>query len=278
MTMTESTGHGRRLPVLEGGPESLFRVARPVVEGNVVRCSMPEGSWLNGADGRPQAGALGVLIDNALGCAIMLDRPAGWWSVSAEISLDLCGPPLDGARMLSVETRKDHSDKTGGIASGSVTDGSGRLVALCRQHGRWVPTAPSSPPAGTLTATPSWPPGGPADLAELLGAPAVAADGNVHLKLAVTGSLVNPLGNLHGGVTLYVCDLVAQAAARTAGGPWRTSSVHVAYPRPVPVGAMVRFEGRVLHRGRAFAVIQVTAANGSGKPCVIATVTAGVPA
>lgn len=54
--------------------------------------------------------------------------------------------------------------------------------------------------------------------------------------------------------------------------------IHVAYPRPIPAGTTVRFEGRILHRGRAFAVTQVTALNESGMPCVIATVTTGAAA
>lgn len=133
MTTTESTVSDQGLPVLEDGPELAFRVARPVADGGTVSSFMPVGPWLNGPSGRPLAGALGVLIDNVLGCAIMLRRPPGGWSVSAEISLDLCGPVPDGTHVLRAEGRNDHSDVTGGIASCSVTDGSGRLIALGRQ-------------------------------------------------------------------------------------------------------------------------------------------------
>jgi uncharacterized protein (TIGR00369 family) len=93
------------------------------------------------------------------------------------------------------------------------------------------------------------------------------------LAVAVTPDLANPLGNLHGGITLLVSDLVAQAAFAAAGGPTRTTSVHVAYPRPMPLGTTVRFEGQVIHRGRTFGVAQVTALNASGRPCAVATVT-----
>lgn len=281
MTTAESTGQGQGLLVVSGGPESLFRVAGPSEDGDAVRSSMPQGPWLNGPDGRPPAGVLGVLIDNVLGYAIMLRRPTGRWSVSAEISLDLFGTDLwgqslDGLRLLSAEARNEHSDESGGIAAGSVTDDSGRLLARCRQRGRWVPTAPSPPPTATQATMPSWAPPESPGLAEVLGIPAAVGSG-AYLEVSVTGNLVNPLGNLHGGVALYVCDLVAQVAVGVEGGPWRTASIHVAYPRPLPAGTVARFEGRVMHRGRSFAVIQVTAWNGSGKPCVIATVTAGAP-
>jgi uncharacterized protein (TIGR00369 family) len=90
----------------------------------------------------------------------------------------------------------------------------------------------------------------------------------------VTPELTNPLGNLHGGITLCACDLVAQAAVGAAGGPARTASIHVAYPRPVPAGARVRFAAQVVHQGRAFGVVRVTAQNDdTGKPFAIATVT-----
>jgi uncharacterized protein (TIGR00369 family) len=276
MTTTESTRQDRDELVLESGPEVFFRVTRPVVVADAVRSSMPSGPWLNGPSGRPLAGALGVLIDNVLGYAIMRHSPPGQWSVSAEISIDMCGLIPDGAPVLLAEARNDHSDGAGGIASGSVTDASGRLIALFRQHGRWVPLAAgATPAAGSITiAAPSA--AETADLTGLLGVPSAAGDG-AHLDLVVTSALVNPLGNLHGGITLCACDLVAQAALHAVGGPPRTVSIHVTYPRPVPVGGVVRFVARVLHRGRAFAITQVTASNESGKPCVIATVTTGAP-
>ncbi|HEX3962447.1 MAG TPA: PaaI family thioesterase [Trebonia sp.] len=273
MTMTERTGPEQELLVLESGPELIFRVTRPATEGEAVFSSMPVGPWLNGPSGRPLAGALGVLIDNVLSYAIMLRRPPGGWSVSAEISVDLCGPVPDGPHVLIAEGHSDHSDGAGGIASGSVTDGAGRLIALCRQHGRWIsstPRAASAEAAGSVAV--------PGDLTGVLGAPCTAADGSVHLDLAVTRDLANPLGTLHGGITLCACDLVAQAALAAVGGQSRTRSIRVAYTRPVLAATAVRFEGRVLHRGRAFAVTQVTALNDRGKPCVIATVTTGAPA
>jgi uncharacterized protein (TIGR00369 family) len=278
MTTTESAVSDQGPPVLEGGgPELIFRVAPPVAEGPAVSSSMPVGPWLNGPSGRPLAGALGVLIDNVLGYAIMLRRPPGGWSVSAEISLDLCDPVPDGTHVLMAEGRSDHFAATGGIASCSVTDGSGRLIALCRQHGRWIQMTPSAASSGA-SAQAARPVAVPESLTGLLGTPAADGDGSAQLDLAVTRDLANPLGDLHGGITLCACDLVAQAALAAVAGPPRTTSIHVAYTRPVPGGTVARFAGRVLHRGRAFAVVQVTVLNESGKPCAIATVTTGAPA
>lgn len=228
MTTTQSTAPDEVPLVLESSPGLIFRVARPVAEGEAVSSSMPVGPWLNGPTGRPLAGALGVLVDNVLGYATMLHRPPGGWSVSAEISVDLCGPVPGNACVLVAEGHNDHSDATGGIASGSVTDDAGRLIALCRQHGRWVPPL-SATPSGSATV--------PEGLTGVFGVPSAAV-----------------------------------------AGPPHTTSIHVAYPRPIPATTTVRFEGRILHRGRVFAVTQVTALNESGKPCVIATVTTSAAA
>ena len=129
---------------MEGGPERFFRVTRPKAEGEVISSSMPTGPWLNGPSGRPLAGALGVLIDNVAGYVLVLGRPPGGWSVSAEITLDLLRPvPADGS-VLTAEGSVRHANQVGGFSSASVTDGSGQLLAVCTQHGRWVRGAPAA--------------------------------------------------------------------------------------------------------------------------------------
>ena len=237
--------------------------------------SMPVGPWLNGPSGRPLGGALGVLIDNVGGYALQRGHPPGGWSVSAEITLDLLRPlPADGS-VLAAEGSVRHADPVGGFSSVSVTDGSGRLLALGTQHGRWVPSAPAAGNGtghGTLPAS-GVPPA--ADLAGFLGGQPQTAAGGALLELTVTPELTNPLGSMHGGVTLCACDLVAQAAIEAAGGPPRTASIHVAYLRPIPLAARLRFTAQVTHLGRAFGVVRVSAINADGKACAIATVTTG---
>ena len=97
------------------------------------------------------------------------------------------------------------------------------------------------------------------------------------LDLTVQPGLINPLGNLHGGITFAACDLVAQAALLAAGGPTQTASLHVTYPRPMPLGTTPRFEARVVHRGRALGIVLVTATLDGVKPCALATVTTSPP-
>jgi uncharacterized protein (TIGR00369 family) len=274
-----------------GGPEQSLGITRITIVGDDVVTSMASGPWLNGPAGSPPGGVLGVLIDDVLGIAIARHQGPGQWSVSAEISLDLTGPvPADGSR-IEARARHVHSGPHGGFSCGTVHDASGNLIALCRQHGRWVTTVPQDPmtpqEAGTEADRPAasgapvpagtsapWSP--PASLAALLGTRVQPTEGGAALDLVVTPDLTNPLGNLHGGITFAACDLAAQAVLLAAGGPTQTASIHVAYPRPIPLGATPRFEARVLHRGRSLGIVRVTATVDGVKPCCVATITTGV--
>jgi acyl-coenzyme A thioesterase PaaI-like protein len=197
---------------------------------------MPAGPWLNGPSGRPLAGALGVLIDNVAGYVFVLQQPPGRWSVSAEITLDLLRPvPADGS-VLTAEGIVRHVGQAGGFSSASVTDGSGQLLAVATQHGRWVRAAPAADggvPAGNGTAPAADIPLA-ADLDRFLGGQVRAADGGALLELTVTPGLTNPLGNMHGGITLCACDLVAQAAIDAAGGGGRRGRRPSMWPTRAP--------------------------------------------
>lgn len=270
--------------VVGSGPERALGITRSRIVGDDVVASMASGSWLNGPAGIPPGGVLGVVADDVLGLAIVWGRGTGWWTVSAEISLDLVGPvPADGSR-IEASGRRVHSGPQGGLSSGTVRDASGRLVALCRQHGRWVNTVPADhvAPEEVIGEADSageplgeWAP--PASLDTLLGARAQPTEGGAVLTLPVTRDVANPLGNLHGGITMAACDLAAQAALHAAGGPTQTATIHVSYPRPMPLGSAPRFEARLVHCGRTLGIVAVTASLDGLKPCAVATITTGLP-
>lgn len=279
----------QQLLVMDGGPERAFRVGRaaPVGDGSGdVAGLMVTGPWLAGVEGAVPGGALGVLVDNSLAFALLHDRRyGGKWSVSAQISVDLCAPvPADGS-VLTARCRKSYFGEQGGLATGTVTAADGTLIAHCAQHTRWIGASfnpedvkkflaarekDTGTPASEIAAA-----GGPSSLTELLDARIKAADGGAILELPVTKELANPLGNLHGGITFAAVDLAAQAALRSVGAPVHAQSVRVAYPRPLPPGQTVRFEAQVVHRGRSLGLVNVTVPNEAGKPCVVASVTTG---
>lgn len=282
-----STDSAEKLLVMDGGPERTFRVGRPGEAPGGVTATMVTGPWLAGPAGPVPGGVLGVLVDNSLAHVLLRDRVPDRWSVSAEISVDLCGPVPDDGSPLTVHTRKVHFGEKGGLASGTVTGPDGEVIAQCSQHTRWIPS-PFKPedveaffaarvgePRHGMTPGEVYAAGGPASLTDLLDARIRAADGCAVAEVPATRELCNPLGNLHGGVTFAAVDLAAQAALASVGGPVRTASVHVAYPRPVSPGTTARFEAQVIHSGRSLGVVRVTALTEAGKPCVVASVTTG---
>jgi acyl-coenzyme A thioesterase PaaI-like protein len=198
------------------------------------------GDWLAGPSGRLLSCALSVLVDDVLGYAIIADRPDGLWSVSAEITLDVVAPlPIDG--MAYVDARRVHLDALGGFATGRVVDADGALLAQATQRGRFIPSPPDLVEEG------SW--GAPVrdgDLERLL----TTRPGRA---MVVDEVLSNEAGNLHGGVSMFVSGLVAGALAPELG----LASLHIAYARPVPIGAHVTWRTQVRHRGRSLAVVDV---------------------
>ncbi|MCW2867850.1 MAG: hypothetical protein JWR20_2038 [Marmoricola sp.] len=251
------------LPIVDAGPEALFRVGRVHADGDVVRGSMPTGPWLAGTGGSPALGSLGVLVDNVLGYAIIAARPPGHWSVSTEISLDLLGRVPDDGSSLHAAGKVLHSDGAGGFATGEVVDDAGRLIAVCRQRGRFVPSGPD-PDALRFTL-----PQGVTDAMSLVG----AVRRPTGLDLEVTEVLENPMHNLHGGIALCVADLAAGLALTDGGPPLTTASIQMTYVRGVPGGSTLAVDVEVEHRGRTLGAVEVIG-RVAGRSCTIGRVTA----
>ena len=227
------------LPVVETGPEALLRMGELTVDDGTFRGSMPVGPWLE-VEGRTPAGAVAVLVDDLLGYAIVADLPRGQWSVSAEITIDVVRPlPTSGG--VHADARLVHADELGGLATGSVTDDDGRLLALTSQRGRFL-RAPEG-----LVEEGAW--GGPPTSGDLERLLATRAD----QPLPTTDVLANESGNLHGGISMFVADLVASALRPDLV----TASVHITYTRGIPIGPELACRATTRHDGRSLAVIDV---------------------
>jgi uncharacterized protein (TIGR00369 family) len=204
-----------------------------------------------------------VLVDNVLGYAIIGRRPPEHWSVSTEISMDLLTAlPRDGSP-LHASARVLHADTTGGFSVGEVIDDAGRLVAVCRQRGRFIASGPD--PAPVRFALPE----GAVDALGLLGA-SWRADG---LDVEVTGVLENPMHNLHGGIALCLADLAAGRALADGGPALTTASIQMSYVRAVPGGSTLAVDVEVQHRGRTSGTVEVVGSV-AGRPCTIGRVSA----
>lgn len=256
--MTEA----RQLTFLTSGPDPLFAMHDVGQDDDRVRGSMGTGPWLAGPDGRPAVGALGVLVDNVLGYAIMASLPPVAWSISTEIWVDMVAPlPTDGA----VLTADAVILQAGSLSTGRVVDASGRVVAVCRQRGRPVGDGPSL----GWTAPDVEIPTGLRSLGELIG----LRSGGGAFELEVTPALANPRRMLHGGVSLAASEVVATWSRREQGSTLPTSSLHIVHTRGVPVGATVEFRATTRHAGRSLWLTDVEGAV-DGRVCATTRVTA----
>lgn len=262
------------IPFIVGGPEIAFRVAPVISEGEMFRGAMETGRWVIGPDGHPCFGALGVLIDDALGYPVVVSRPAGWWATSTEISVSFCAPIPAGVSALQAESSVVTVGPSGGVAQVRVTDADGQLVAFGTQRLRWVSGTPAAlDGAGTGPGiSPAEPPREAPALQQLGASISATAKGAV-LTLPPQPALSNPMGALHGGILFCASELAGHAAVQRPGAPLTTASIHIAYVRPGSVTEPTVFEAITLHRGRTLAVAQVTSRNASGKACTLATVT-----
>jgi uncharacterized protein (TIGR00369 family) len=237
---------------------------------------MRTGDWMLGPGGEPCRGSLGVLADDILGYAVVAERPSGHWAVSTEISVDFCARvPVNGSTLLA-QSHTVEFDLVGGLSQGRIVDRDGRTVALGSERVRFVPETASNPAYDEtrsiltrpepLTATSGMP------TPDLLGAVTHRHDGGATVILPAPIGLANPMGNLHGGISLCISEIAGLAALQSGSGPLVTASVHITFLRPVAVDAEVAFTANTLHRGRSLGMAQVISLNPAGKACTIATV------
>lgn len=251
----------RPVAFVTSGPEQLFAVSSVEQDGPELVATMPLGAGTC-VGGRPQAAALGVLVDDVLGYAV--NTLATGWSVSTEVSVDLLAPlPVDG--WAECRARVVHVDATGAVTEGVVSVG-GEVVARAVLRGRFRDQEPD-PAVLAAGRTGDLGPIDRTDLDTVLGADLRHhADG---LIVRVSPRFTNPLGNLHGGMHVFFHE---RAAALAVPALPVTASVRVQLVRGVPTGARLEVVPRVLHAGRTLAVVGVEARDGTGRLCSAATV------
>jgi uncharacterized protein (TIGR00369 family) len=260
-------------PVVRGAAESVFglREISPVSPHMTVTAQTQ--SWDEGGEGDAPAGTLGVLADNASGYAVISGAPAGHWSVTTELTLELFRPiPTDGQELRASAALVDRRGDNG-YSEGLIVDAEGRTVARMRQRGRYIARSPDlgavvEPGLGRSVSS----------LGEVFGRDVDAIRGSGPLHLGVTPRMANPLGNLHGGVGLCLVDWVAsEAFSAASGSALRTTAVHAVYLRPAPLGSEISVTTTMTHHGRTLGLAHVIVARPDGKPVICATITAGPP-
>jgi uncharacterized protein (TIGR00369 family) len=258
-----------------GGPERLFgvRMALDPHSGSQAGTTV-SGAWMRGPDGMPSSAALGVLIDDTLGGAASVQRPDGLWAVTTELSIDYPTPPTCDGQVITSRGGIVSVHSRGALATGSVEDDSGRTLAVMTLRSRYVPGVPEIPD-GTGAAQPSDPSEAEAprreSLLSLLNASISSDDRQVRLRVPEDAELTNASGVMHGGIALCASQLAASRWL-SAEEDMTLASTRITYLRPLEIDGGIEFVARVVHAGRTFRLVEVTAHGPSGKLCTTATV------
>ncbi|QBX55960.1 hypothetical protein EXE58_11135 [Nocardioides seonyuensis] len=249
--------------IVPSAPDTLFLGGSTRQSEDVIVAEMSVGEHLVGSDGRAAVGALGVLVDNVLGYALMASLPPDTWSISTEIWVDVVGVmPVEGV-LVGEATPK----QAGSYAVGTVVAADGSPVAECRQRGRRFPGGipSSSHKSGSGAARHEV----LAPIGDFLG---FRRERDID-QLVVEHRHCNQRDVLHGGVSLAASEVAATDSRVRSGCELPTASVHIVHARGVPAGSRIDFETTTLHAGRTLWVSQVIGTV-DGKVCTTATVTA----
>jgi uncharacterized protein (TIGR00369 family) len=250
--------------VPHGRPENLFGLGPVLAESGEARASMPTGPWLRGRDGRLSPAGLGVLLDDVLGQAVLSKPPAGMWSVTTELNLDVAAPlPADG-QLVSATASPVLLDDAGGLARAEIRDAAGRCLAVGTTWARFVAGIPDEivdPPQLPDTIARG------ECLSDLL---QVRIPDTGLLDLPSRIDLGNAQGVVHGGVLLCLAVMSAEQALHDS--QLEVASVRVVYLRP----AMneLKVVAVIVHHGRSLGMVRVDVMNAAGALCTSATVTA----
>lgn len=245
-----------------GPVEEHYAVGAVDVTDGGARAEATMGPWSRLRDGQFAPGVLGPLVDMAWSHAVLGHRPDGQWGVSTEISIDFVADPSPAGRLTATGEMMS-VDSAGGVARGEVRDDTGELIAMGTLWSTFIDVSPPSTTAGDETAA--------SDEHEVTGQrpncfeDLVALRGvGDDLKLAQSPRMTNPLGVGHGGALFAAASLAAMNALGSTAA--RLESLRGVYVRQA-VGD-VKFNSEVLHAGRRFATVQVTATGADGRPAV----------
>ncbi len=262
----------------------LNRFGIRTLEENLTDCTvtaaMPVAGMRNPFTGQPSIATLAVLVDDAAGRANYYRRPAGQWTVSSELTLEMS----PGA----MESLLSEPDEPVVAAARPLGPAGIPMLAVCTLTHRGAVIGGGTVHTVPLEAGPDGPLRRGVDpvirsatttLAQLMAVePMEARDGDYRLHQQPDPMINNLIGIVHGGVSSAGLELVASAAINhDQDEPFRTTSLRVNFLRPFfandQTGAQSLYEGTALRIGRTSAVGDARAVGPDGKAAVIARVT-----
>jgi uncharacterized protein (TIGR00369 family) len=234
--------------------------------------SMTMPRYRNPFTGAPTFGPLAILVDAVAGIVNHYRRRPGQWTVSSELSMELCldsVEALDGPVLASAHALGPPGDTSLGVCTLSydgVVIGGGTVRSFFID----ADVGDRDWPAETLDLTNETP---IADRMAVHVRPEM--DGCV-LAQRVDPNLNNDIDIVHGGVAAAGLELAASAAINRGrtGDILQTASLRVNFLRPFFAGAESRYVGTPLRVGRGSAVGDAQAIGDDGKVALTARVTA----
>ena len=300
-------GHGVRPPIsrLTG-----MLLVQAEADGTAV-FEMPGSGWFLSSQDQISAGALTMLADGSLGCAVMSALPPATPYTTAELSMSFLKPCRAGGTIRSIGRRLHHGDPLA-LSAVWVEDASGERVAHGTSSCMILPEIPGIEPPGELPLIPE-----PDDLdtdpymrepmgetipwetwrtmpgleiltrqieGELPRPPIhyltgmtlrEVSPGQASFTLPAINWLTSPLGTVQGGAIAMLAHAALATAVTTtleAGSAYRPVDVKVNFLRPVfPDGKELVANGSVTHRGRTLAVAIADVFGTDGRKVATAT-------
>jgi len=273
--------------------------------------AMPITGWLQVPQGIVLGGAVAILADGALGCAVATALPPATGYTTTELSINMVRPvPPEGE--LVARGRLVHGGRQLALSEVFVTDDAGRLIAHGTSRCAVFPPLDVDPPPVDLPTPPvqekDWTPpyarpvqgvvldeeiwrtkSGLEVLQEIVAGslpmppshflfgqrPTVAQEGVCEFTLPASGWLASPLGFVEGGVTAFLADCAMGGAVQNtapAGTAIAPTDLRVQFLRPIQTdGGIITARANVLHRGRGFAAARAELTNEQGKLVALAS-------
>ena len=234
---------------------------------------MPITGWLQSPQGLMTAGAVAILADGPLGCAIQTTLQPATGYTTTELSMNMVRPAPRSGNLIG-RGRIVHVGRQMGLSEVFVTDDGGRLIAHGTSRCAIFPPAadapppPSELPAPTVAQEQAAAPFARPVVGAVLGEeefqtrsglevmeglasgelppppathllrvrPTVATEGMCEFSMPATGWLASPSGVVEGGVTAFLTDNTLGAAMQTtvpAGTAIAPTDLRVQFLRPV---------------------------------------------
>lgn len=261
----QKTATIRPVPYFRGPGEVAFGIQPVLTDGPTAEGAMHLGEWALYRDGSGvHHGATGVLIDDTTAYAALTASDADQRGVSTEISVDFHAPiPVDANQLICTATA-DHSSAGWGHSTGEVRADTGELIATVGQRMRFFPGGDSPQPQEPQPAdAPSWLSSldSHLELVEQSGA-------RSEFILRTNPGMRNPMGMLHGGISLAFSELAARKAWECSeafpGEPFRTASLRMSYLRPGVMDGNFRIVVDIINSSRSVVLAEVRIRNTDG--------------